>query len=46
MAAKDMTSVAITKEVKDCLTARGKKGDTYNDIISMFDSEVSGEWLM
>ncbi|WP_048156992.1 hypothetical protein [Methanosarcina sp. Kolksee] len=42
----DVTTIPVTKEVRDRLKLYGKKGETYSDILNRLMDEVSYETFM
>lgn len=42
----EVTTIPVTKDVRDRLKQYGKKGETYNDILNRLMDEVSYETFM
>lgn len=42
----DVTTIPVTKDVRDRLKLYGKKGETYSDILNRLMDEVSYETFM
>lgn len=40
---KDIVMIKVERETRKRLTARGKKGDTYDDVITKMFGELEGD---
>lgn len=43
MTKKDIVMVKVERETRDRLKARGKKGETYEDVITQMFGELEGD---